>query len=93
MPILMRRVRWVRARRDEIGRRHQPIRLGVVLVHADGVETVLLEHHHLVQVLGVDRHAARGVEERVRVRVVGRLVEVRPGQEVEPVDLHGVAAA
>ena len=79
--------------RDEIRGRHEAVGLGVVLVHADGVEAELLEHRHLVDVLGVDRHAARGIEEGVRIRVVRRRVEMRPGQEVEPVDLHRAAAS
>ncbi len=78
--------------RDEVRRRHEAVGLGVVLVHADGVEAELLEHRHLIEVLGVDRRGARGVEESVRIRIVRRRVEMRPGQEVEPVDLHRAAA-
>src|SRR5262245_5943318 len=60
-----------------------------MLVHADGVEAVLLAQRHLIQMLGVDLAATDRIEERVRVRVVGRRVEVGPGQKIESVDLHG----
>jgi len=75
-------------RRHEIGRRHEPVRLGVVLVDPDGVESVLLVERHLVQVLGVHLLAAGGIEAGVGVRVVRRGVEMGPGHQVEGIDLH-----
>ncbi len=63
----------------------------MVLVHADGVEAILLVHGHLLEMLAVDLRGPDRIEERVRVGIVGRAIEVRPGQQVERIDLHGWA--
>src|SRR5439155_3405968 len=60
----------------------------VVLVDADRVVAALLVELHLPEVLVVDLAAERRVVEPVGVGVVGRLREMRPGHQIERVDLH-----
>ena len=74
--------------RDEIRGRHQAVGFGVVLVDSDGVEPVLLVHHHLVQVLRVHLLGADRIEQPVGIGVIRRFVEVRPRHQVERVDFH-----
>src|SRR5262245_5980970 len=75
-------------RRDEIRRRHQPVRFRVVLVDPDRVEPVFLVQDHLVEVLGVHLLSADRIEHRIGVRIMRRRVEVRPRHQVERVDFH-----
>src|SRR5262249_55013088 len=59
-----------------------------MLVHADRVETVLFVELHLAQMIRVELLATHRVEERVRIRIERRLLEVGPRQQVESVDFH-----
>src|SRR5437867_10235183 len=60
----------------------------MVLVDADRVVAALFVELHLPEVLVVDRPAEGRIVEPVRVRVVRRLREVRPGHQIERIDLH-----
>ena len=83
---------------DDVGRGHEAVGGLVVLVDGDGVEAELLRVDELREVLLVDLGAASGVEVSVGVGdprgalALERLVEVRPGHEVEVDELHGAHA-
>ena len=79
-------------RRHQVGRRHEPVGVLVVLVDADAVEAELLRVDQLVEVAVVNLVADLGVEEGVGARHPGGPVVVggqrRIGHEVEAEDAH-----
>ena len=83
---------------DDVRRRHEAVRGLVMLVDGDGVEAKLLGVDELGKVLLVHLRAALRVEVGVGVGdprgalALERLVEVRPGHEVEVDELHGAHA-
>ena len=92
-----RRVRGApRQRRgNQVGRRHQPVAVGVVLVDADRVEAALrgvfkLVHEVVVHQVGALRIEQRGMDVHPHRRVgVPEIVrQFRVGHQVEPHQLH-----
>ena len=87
-------------RRRQVGRRHQPVPVLVVLVHADAVEAHRVGVLELVEVRAVAPAGDLGIEQLDGMsthtlpmplpEVVGQL---RVRHEVEPADLHGAAGA
>ena len=85
-------------RRDQIGRRHQPVAVGMMLVHADRIEAALrrvfqLIHEVVVHQVGALRIEQRGVDvhpdRRILVAEIVRQFRVR--HQVEPHQLHAPA--
>ena len=79
-------------RRHEVGRRHQAVRVLVVLVDAHAVEAELFGVHELVEVAVVELRADGGVVQRVRARhprgSVVRRVEPDVWHQVEREEPH-----
>src|ERR1700726_4587368 len=61
-----------------------------MLVNTDGVEAKLFAEGHLRQVVGVDLRCALRLKEGVGVRIIGGLFQIRPGHQVEGVNLHPI---
>ena len=86
--------------RDQVGRRHQAIAVGVVLVHAHRVEAAVggvfeLVHEVVVHVVRAARIEQRGVDvdpdRGVLVAEAGRQLGV--GHQVEPHQAHGMVSS
>ena len=80
----------------QVGRRHEPIRVLMVLVDTDPVVAALLGELELVEILVVDlvtplrvvQLVGRRVDPHAAVLVAEVVGQVGPGHQVEPVELH-----
>ena len=82
-------------RRHDVGRRHQAVGVGVVLVDADAVEAHLLGIFELVEILVIGDVAELGLVHAVgqvdpdRAVLLPEVVRhVRPGHQMEPGEFH-----
>ena len=83
-------------RGHDVGRRHQTVGVGVMLVHADAVEADALGEFELVEILVIDAvaelglvHAARQIDPHRTVLLPEIVRHVRPRHQVEPGEFHG----